>query len=89
MEDAPMKESNLLEEKGAPEEEEEIEILLKPMNITAIHKKEVQMKVSRYQLVGDLAQTLINIMGVKEFSAADANFLYTGKVLDHQKNFEE
>ena len=63
--------------------EDEIEIVLKPMNITEIHKREVKMSVSKYQLVGDLAQTIVNIMGIKEHAASDANFLFIGKTLDH------
>lgn len=47
------------------EDNDEIEVILKPMNITEIHKREVKMSVSKYQLVGDLAQTLVNIMGLK------------------------
>ena len=68
---------------------EDIEIVLKPMNISTTHKKEVKMTVSTYQLVGDLAQTLITIMGIKEVSPSDANFLYSGRMLDHSKTFSE
>ncbi len=33
----------------------EIEIILKPMNITTIHKREVKMTVNPYQRVGEFA----------------------------------
>jgi hypothetical protein len=46
------------------EDNDDIEVILKPMNITEIHKREVKMLVSKYQLVGDLAHTLVNIMGL-------------------------
>jgi hypothetical protein len=71
------------------EENDDIEVILKPMNITEIHKREVKMSVSKYQLVGDLAQTLVNIMGLKEAQAGDANFLYLGKTLNHSQSFYE
>eukprot|EP00347_Sterkiella_histriomuscorum_P016162 403354247 len=67
----------------------EIKIVLKPMNIQAIHKREVEMTVPTYQKVSEFAQTLINIMGLKDFSGKDANFLVSGKTLDHNKTFEE
>ena len=46
------------------EDQENIEVILKPMNISEIHKREVKMTVSKYQLVGDLAKTLVSIMGL-------------------------
>ena len=36
------------EEKKPSDDEDEIEITLKPMNITAIHKREVKMTVNKY-----------------------------------------
>jgi hypothetical protein len=71
------------------EENDEIEVILKPMNITEIHKREVKMSVSKYQLVGDLAQRLVNIMGLKGALPGDANFLYLGKTLNHSESFYE
>lgn len=68
---------------------DEIELILKPMNITEIHKREVKMSVSKYQLVGDLAQTLVNIMGLKGALPGDVNFLYLGKTLNHSESFSE
>ena len=58
------------------DDEDEIQISLKPMNITEIHKRDVTMGVNKYQMVGEFAQTLINILGVKETQSSDANFLY-------------
>ncbi len=46
--------------------DDEIEIVLKPMNITQIHKKEVVMTVQAHEKVKDFAQTLLNIMQMKE-----------------------
>lgn len=69
----------------------QIKITLKPMNIQSTagvpHKREVEMTVFVYDKVGDFAQTLINIMGLKGNTGRDANFLVNGKNLDHEKSF--
>ena len=70
-------------------DDSEIEITLKPMNITEIHKKEVKLPVSKDKQVGEFAQMLVSIMGIKQFNAADCNFLCLGKTLDHGKTFAE
>lgn len=77
------------EDVSMTDEQEEIEIILKPMNIVQTTRKEVKMTISKYQLVGDLAQTLLSIMALKDFTAADANFMYSGKMLDHCMTFAE
>lgn len=46
---------------------DEIVIILKPMNITEIHKREVKISVQRYQKVEELAKTLVTILGIKGF----------------------
>ena len=56
------------------------------MNVSAIHKKEVELTVGKQDLVGSLAQQVSRIMGVP---ADDANFLAMGRVLDHAKTFEQ
>jgi hypothetical protein len=35
--------------------QDEIEIVLKPLNISEIHKKEVRLQVNKYDKVGDFA----------------------------------
>lgn len=40
-------------------------------------------------MVGEFAQMLVNIMGIKQFNASDCNFLCLGKTLDHAKTFGE
>jgi hypothetical protein len=40
-------------------------------------------------MVGEFAQMLVNIMGIKQFNASDCNFLCLGKTLDHGKSFGE
>jgi hypothetical protein len=70
-------------------DDSDIEITLKPMNITEIHKKEVKLPISKDKLVGEFAEMLVTIMGIKEFNAADCNFLCLGKTLDHWKTFAE
>lgn len=60
--------------------------MLKPLNISAIHKKEVTLTVGRQDLLGTLAQQVSAIMGI---AAEDANFLAMGRVLDHSKTFEQ
>jgi hypothetical protein len=70
-------------------DDSDIEITLKPMNITEIHKKEVKLPVSKNKLVGEFAEMLVSIMGIKEFNAVDCNFLCLGKTLDHGKTFAE
>ena len=47
------------------------------------------MTVPCHQKVGEFAQTLINIMGIKDSQAKDANFLVSGKTLDHELSFDE
>ncbi len=70
-------------------DDSDIEITLKPMNITEIHKKEVKLPVQKDKMVGEFAQMLVNIMGIKQFNASDCNFLCLGKTLDHGKTFGE
>jgi hypothetical protein len=70
-------------------DDSDLEITLKPMNITEIHKKEVKLPVSKNKLVSEFAEMLVKIMGIKEFIAADCNFLCLGKTLDHGKTFAE
>ena len=65
----------------------EISIVLKPINVTELHKKEVAMTVPSYQKVGEFAQTLTNIMKLKGVTASDANFVSGGKTLDHSLSF--
>jgi hypothetical protein len=69
------------------DESETIEVVLKPMNISEIHKREVKMPVNKYQLVKDLAQTIIGIMNIKGAQSSDVNFLYLGKTLNHELSF--
>jgi hypothetical protein len=65
MENQELKKNPITEDSEMHDEEETIEVILKPMNITEIHKREVKMPVSKYQLVGDLAKTIVTIMGIK------------------------
>lgn len=69
--------------------ENEIKITLKPMNITAIHKRDVNITVKREEKVGDFAKTLLNIMQLSKESPNLVNLLNGGKILDHLQTFEE
>ncbi len=78
--------------KGQDSDEEltnEISIVLKPINITELHKKEVTMTVPCFQKVGEFAQTLVNIMRLKGVTSSDANFISGGKTLDHSLSFSD
>jgi len=70
-------------------ERDEIEIALKPMNITSIHKREVVMTVKRHEKVGNFARTLLNIMQMKDTSPNQVNLLVLGKTLNHDATFGE
>jgi hypothetical protein len=44
------------------EDQDEIDIVLKPMNLSEVHKRKVEMKVRKDQNIRDFAQTLVNIL---------------------------